>query len=76
MGTFEVVLNAYCVMILLSVYGGLGVECSSLDITGTHKLTGSVTIMRCGTVGVGVALLEEVTVGWALRFLLVKLHSW
>ena len=34
--------------------------CSSLNVTGSHKLIGSATIRRCDFVGVYVALLEEV----------------
>ena len=42
-----------------------------------NALPGSGTFRRCGFVGVGVALLEEVCHGWgqALRFLMVKLCS-
>ena len=31
-----------------------------MNVTGPHKLIGSGTIRRCGFLGVGVALLEEV----------------
>ena len=51
MGTFKVGLNAFCIMILLQAYGGQGVECGSLNVTGPHKLIGS------GSIG-SVALLE------------------
>ena len=38
MRTFEVRLNAFCIMILLKAYGGQGVECGDLNVTGPHKL--------------------------------------
>ena len=34
--------------------------CGSLSVIGPHNLIGSGTIRRCGFVGVGMALLEEV----------------
>ena len=60
MGTFEVELNAFCIMILLQSYEGQGVECGSLNVIGPHNLIGSGIIRKCGFVGVGIALLEEV----------------
>ena len=36
-------------------------ECSSLNVIGPYKLIGSDTTMRCGFVGMGMALLEEVS---------------
>lgn len=60
MGTFEIELNAFCILILLQEYGAQGVEYDSLNVIGPHNLIGSVTIRRCGFVGVGMALLEEV----------------
>ena len=47
-------------MILFKAYGGQGVECSNLTVTGLHRLIESGTIRRYGFVGVGMALLEEV----------------
>ena len=35
------------------------VECGSLNENGTHGLLGNGTVRRCGLIGVGVALLEE-----------------
>ena len=56
MGTSEVGLNALC-PILLQAYGSgmWEAECNQ-----AHNLIGSGTIRRCGFVGVGMALLEEV----------------
>ena len=69
MGTSEAGLNAFCIMILLQAYGGQGVECGSLNVTDPHNLIGSDTIRRCGFGGVGMALIEEVSLwGWTLRF--------
>ena len=59
MRTFEVKLNAFCIMILLQVYGGQGVECGSLNVTGYHNLTGSATIRKCGFIGMRITLLED-----------------
>ena len=53
MATFEVGLNAFCILILLQAYGGQEVECDSLNVTGPCNLIGS------GLLG-GVALLEWV----------------
>ena len=43
--------------------------CGGLNKNGPYRPVGSGTIRRCGLVGIGVALLEEVCHrGWALRF--------
>lgn len=34
--------------------------CGSLNVTGIHNFTGSGTIRKCGSVGMGRSLLEEV----------------
>jgi hypothetical protein len=64
MRTLKVGLNAFCIMLCLSmppqthvfeqVYGGQGVECDGLCILGP----GSGTIWRGGLVGIGVTWLE------------------
>ena len=59
-GTFEIGLNAFCIMILLQAYGDQGMEDGSLDVTGPHNLTGNGSITRCGFVGIGMILLEDV----------------
>ena len=69
MGTFEVVLTAYCIMVCLQAYGSQRVECGSVNAVGSHNLTGSSTIRRYGLVGGIVSLW-----GWALRSPLLKLH--
>ena len=66
MGTFEVELNVFCIMLCLGMapinscsnkpLGGQGMECGCLNMPGL----GSGSIRRSGFVGVGVALLEEV----------------
>ena len=45
-------------------------ECGNLNVTGPVKLIGSVTIMRCVFIGVGVAL----GVGFEISYML-KSHS-
>lgn len=60
MGTFEVGLNAFCIMRLLSACEGLGVECGNLNVIGPHKLIENGTIRWYGLVEVGIALLMEV----------------
>jgi hypothetical protein len=53
-------------------YLGLG-GCCGLNKNGSHRPIGSGTLRRCGLMGVGVALLEEVCHwGWALRFQILK----
>ena len=53
-------------MLWLQAYGGQGVECAGLNKFSPYRLmclnawpTGNGTIRRCGLIGVGVALLEE-----------------
>ena len=60
MGTFEVGLNASCLMILFQDYGARKWN-GSRNIVGPHNLIGNGNIRRCGFVGVGMALLEEVS---------------
>jgi hypothetical protein len=38
MGTFEVELNAFCVLIWPKAYRGQGVECGSLNENSPHRL--------------------------------------
>ena len=64
MGIFEVGLNAFCIMILLQDCGIHGVECGSLKVISPYNLIGSNTIMKCGFVGMGMALLAEVCHCW------------
>ena len=47
MGTLEVGLNAFCIMLWLQAYGGQGVECGSLN-RFESLVIGSDTISRCG----------------------------
>jgi hypothetical protein len=47
-------------MILLQAYGSQGVVCGGLNENGLSRHIGNGPIRRCGLVGVGVALLEEV----------------
>ena len=68
MRTFEVGLSAFCVMILSQSYGGQGVECGSLNVTGPLKIIGSGTISRCCLVGGSVSLWR-----WVLRSPIFKL---
>jgi hypothetical protein len=66
MGTLEVVLNVFFIMLWLgrdakvswaqTSFQGQGVECDGLTMLGS----GSGIIRRCGLVGVGVTSLEEV----------------
>ena len=58
MGTSEVRLNAFCIMLWLQAYGYLGVECGGLNRFCPYRLMclnawpiGSGTIRRCGLVG-------------------------
>ena len=46
MGTFEVRINEFCIMILVQVYGDLGVECGRLNVIDPHNLIGSGFIRR------------------------------
>lgn len=53
MQTFEVGLNAFCIMIWLYydvTYGDPGVEGGSLNKNGLHRPTGSGIVRRCGCV--------------------------
>ena len=59
MVSFEIQLNAFCIMILLQTYGSQGLEYGGLNVVGPCNLKGSGTLRRCGFVGVGVALLEK-----------------
>jgi hypothetical protein len=61
MGTFEVRLNVFCIMLYIGmalidvyeqVYGGQGVEFGGLSMPSP----GGVIIRRCSLVGVGVSL--------------------
>ena len=47
MGTFEVGLNAFRIMILLRAYGAREWNV----VIGSHKLSGNGAIRRCGLVG-------------------------
>lgn len=56
-------------MIWLQAYGSQEVNYGSLNKDGCYRLTGSVSMRRCDLAGVGVALLEKVSLGgggWAL----------
>ena len=66
MGTFEVGLNAFCIILWLQAYGGQGVECGGLNRYGSLRLMclnawpiRSGTIRRCGLIEVGVPYLEQ-----------------
>ena len=59
METFEVGLNAFCI-IVLHAYGGQVVECDSLNVIGFHNFIGSGNIRRCDFPGVGMTLSVEV----------------
>jgi hypothetical protein len=70
-------------MIRLYAFGGQGVKCGGLNRYGPHRLLyldawpiGSGTIRRCGLVGVGVTLFDEVChCGWTMRFQMLKLGT-
>jgi len=65
MRTFEVVLNAFCIMLWLQAYGNQGVECGGLNRFGPQKLAClNAWHIGSGLVGIGVALLEEVCHCW------------
>ena len=68
MGTSEIVLNTFYVMILLQGYGGQGVECGSFNVTGPHKLIGGSTIRKYGLIGESMSFW-----GQALRSPMLKL---
>ena len=55
MGTFEVGLNAFRIMILLRAYGAREWNV----VIGSHKLTGNGAIRRCGLVGDTVSLWRQ-----------------
>ena len=54
MGTFEIGLNVFCIMILLQTYGGHGVECARLNVISSHKPIEIGTVSKCDLVEVGV----------------------
>ena len=58
MGTFEMRLNASCIMILLQVYEDWAVKGVSLNIICPHHFIESDTTRRYNFVGLGMALLE------------------
>ena len=66
MGTFEVGLNAFCIMLWLQAYGNQGVECDGLNRNGPHRLCldawpiASGTIRKYGLVGGSVSLWGKV----------------
>ena len=60
METSEVELNAFCSMVLLQAYGGLGMECGHLNGISLHNLIGNAITRMSGFVGVNMALLKEV----------------
>jgi hypothetical protein len=68
MGTSDVRLSPFCIMLWLKAYaGGQRVEYGGLNRCGPHRLMclnawpiWSVTLRRCGLVGVDMTLLEEV----------------
>jgi hypothetical protein len=60
MGSFEVGLNSFCIMIHLPAYGSQGVECGGLNVIVHSRPIESSTIRRCELVGVGVTSLKEV----------------
>lgn len=75
MEIFEVVLNTFCIVWWLQVYGDQGVVCSGLNGNGPHRLVcsnawpiKSGVVIRCGLVG-GTTLL----CGQALRSYMFKL---
>ena len=55
METFEVGINAFCIMILLQDTGSQEVKCGSVDITDPHNLIGNGALRRCGFAGVHIA---------------------
>lgn len=58
-GTFEVGMNVLCIIILLKVYDGQGMECDSLNIIDPHKLKWSGIIRRYGFVRVKMTLVKN-----------------
>ena len=75
MSTFEIGLNTFLHCGMATSYEGQGLECGRLIRNDLHKLNvnecmaiGSGTIRRCGLIGVGVTLLEEVFHWQAWRF--------
>ena len=47
-------------MLILKAYGGQGVECSSLNVIGSHKIIKNDTIRRSGLIEVSVTLFDKV----------------
>ena len=59
MGTSEIELREFCIMIL-QLYEGQELEYGSLIVIGFYSLIGSGMIRMDGFVGVGIALIEDV----------------
>ena len=56
METFEVELNAFCIMIWLQAYGGQELAYGGLNKNDSQRPIGSGIIRRCGLVGIGGSL--------------------